>query len=114
MLWASGPLVYDLVLLGLMAVATFMLTSYASSAASVRPAAAYNVYDAVTTARARWLLPKKAETATSFQPGETGRWQLADADGAFDDWAALMQAVHRTSRLWTAYGVVQEIGRAHV
>ena len=93
-LWSSGPLVFDLGLLTLMAVATFMLTSYASTASSVQPAAAYNVYDAATTARARWLLPAKdnaAALAAGLGGGAAGRWALPDADGAFDQWAQLMQ-----------------------
>lgn len=114
-LWRSGPLLFDVCLLLLMAAATCLLTSYAAKAGSIQPQPAYDVYDAATTARARWLLPHKADVGASSagglpHPGMPGRWALPDDGGGdYEAWAELMQAAHTTSRLWTAHGVVQGV-----
>lgn len=117
-----------------MLVACLLVTTYAgSTAASVAPQRAYDVYDGITINRARWLLPAKQSpevSATAMgdssgsswlanlslmfgavpsRAGDPGRWALQTSDGSFDSWAQLMTAVHQMALVWGAYGIVQGV-----
>lgn len=126
----------DLATAAVMLLAAFLLTSYCTkSPALLHPKPVYHVYDAVSTSPARIFLPAKtysqtpvdvylaqqaqAGTANSshvldnvqppYEPGDSGRWLLPDADHDFDDLAGLLDGVHSMNKLWSAYTLVQGI-----
>lgn len=109
------------------------------TALSLHPKPTYNVYDDITLSQAHMLMPAKARPHISDpavvsellaaasaagdgdvnavfksgrlpeRPGDAGRWLLPDADGDWDEWAALVGGVHSMAELWAAYTTLQGI-----
>jgi hypothetical protein len=104
---------------------------------SLKPKASYTVYDDITLSQAHMLLPAKAQPNNSdpaevsrllavataagkgdvnavfrsgrlpSRPGDAGRWLLPDADGDWDEWAAVIGGLHSMVDLWAAYTTLQ-------
>lgn len=49
------------------------------------------------------------EDQLPMQPGAAGRWLLPDADDDFDELAWMLHQVHRITRLWSVYTLVQGV-----
>jgi len=132
----SGDQVLNLAIAVLMLVAAILLTAFCGySAIDVKPQPSYQMYDAITSSKARMFMPVKtySEAAVASglaqavaaasgddslvletgqmptSPGAAGRWLLPEAAGDWDSWANLMGSVHVMSGLWAAYTLLQGI-----
>lgn len=115
-----------------MSQAVLLLTVFATATApQLRPQAAYNMYDALSTSRARMFMPAKAYNEAvvaaglaaapdgprsvlsggqlPLAPGSAGRWLLPDASADWEAWASLMAVVHSMAGQWAAYTLLQGV-----
>ncbi|GLC42756.1 hypothetical protein PLESTM_001376400 [Pleodorina starrii] len=128
-----GDVFFDAVVAGLLLSALATYAWYMVAHASVFSARQhYQVYDSIMTARARWLLPRKANpwdiitdsvqtaklqsslTALNltepFEASSPGRNLLPDASyDEFDELAGVFAATHGMTRAWTVYGITQAV-----
>lgn len=134
MVFGSGDCVLSLTVAICMLVTTLLLTAYCAAVApAIKPKVAYEMYDAISS-RARMFMPAKlfssdavatAEVALAnsslsladafdagqlpLEPGSAGRWILPSVTSDWHEWASLMQSLHSSVGVWSAYTLLQGI-----
>eukprot|EP00775_Hariotina_reticulata_P011535 gene11535-11678_t len=137
-LFTNGDQLMNIAIAILMVAAGVLLSAFRiQMILNIRPQPSYQMYDAISTAKARMFMPVKtySEAAVSsglaraaaaaagggddssvletgqmpVSPGAAGRWLLPEAAGDWDSWANLMDSVHVMSGLWAAYTLLQGI-----
>ncbi|KAK9804848.1 hypothetical protein WJX72_008548 [[Myrmecia] bisecta] len=122
----NGQIMFDVVLAAVMMAAVCLYIAYIVQQSHFTAASSYEIYDAQQFARARWMLPKKANTtvtaapgnvtaapgnvtAAAPQPGDRGRWQLDDDPKGLDQFSSDVAHINRMAALYSQYSFLQAL-----